>query len=63
VVVIDSRELLVEIYAKSRGWEPHGLNKAGDPIEMPEFGLFCRVGDLYRGTPLGACPDSRGGDV
>ena len=52
VIVIDSRELLVEIYAKSRGWEPHALKNAGDPIEMPEFSLSCRVGDLYRGTPL-----------
>ena len=52
VIVIDSRELLVEIYARSRGWEQRSLKKAGDPIEMPEFGLSCRVGDLYRGTPL-----------
>ena len=52
VIVIDSRELLVEIYARNRGWEPHTLKSAGDPIEMPEFGLSCRVGDLYRGTPL-----------
>ena len=51
-VVIDSREHLVEIYAKSRGWEQRTLKKARDPIEMPEFGLSCRVGDLYRGTPL-----------
>jgi Uma2 family endonuclease len=54
VIVIDSRELLVEIYARSRGWEQRTLKKAGDPIEMPEFGLSCRVGDLYRGTPLDA---------
>ena len=52
VIVIDSRELLVEIYARNRGWEPHTLKNAGDPIEMPEFSLSCRVGDLYRGTPL-----------
>ena len=52
VVVIDSRELLVEIYARSRDWEQRTLKKAGDPIEMPEFGLSCRVRDLYRGTPL-----------
>jgi Uma2 family endonuclease len=51
-VVIDSREFLVGIYAKSRTWEPHSLKKPGDPIEMPEFGLSCRVGDIYRGTPL-----------
>jgi Uma2 family endonuclease len=52
VIVIDSRELLVEIYARSRGWEQRTLKNVGDPIEMPEFGLSCRVGDLYRGTPL-----------
>src|SRR5215470_12036763 len=52
VVVIDSRELLVEIYAKSRKWQPLTLKRIGDPIEMPEFGLRCCVIDLYRGTPL-----------
>jgi Uma2 family endonuclease len=52
VVVVDSRELLVEIYAKSREWQPLILKKIDDPIEMPEFGLRCCVIDLYRGTPL-----------
>jgi len=52
VVVVDSRELLVEIYARSRGWQPLTLKRIGDPIEMPEFGLRCCVIDLYRGTPL-----------
>jgi hypothetical protein len=28
------------------------LSKPEDLIEMPEFGLSCRVVDLYRGTPL-----------
>jgi Uma2 family endonuclease len=51
-VVIEPREFLVEIHAKSRNWEPAVLMKPDDPIEMPEFGLRCRVGDLYRGTPL-----------
>ena len=52
-VVIEPREILVEIYAKSRNWQPQTLTQADDSIEMPEFGLDCRVGDLYRGTPLG----------
>jgi Uma2 family endonuclease len=60
-VVIEPREFLVEIHAKSpigsRNWEPMILARADDPIEMPEFGLACRVGDLYRGTPLD--PQSR----
>ena len=52
VVVIEPRELLVIIYARSRNWEPTILTKADDPIDMPEFGLRCRLGDLYVGTPL-----------
>ena len=51
-VVIEPREFLVEIHAKSRNWEAAILTRAGDPIEMPEFGLRCSVADLYRGTPL-----------
>jgi Uma2 family endonuclease len=48
-VVIEPRELLVEIHAKTRNWLPAILKTADDPIEMPEFD---RVADLYRGTPL-----------
>jgi Uma2 family endonuclease len=51
-VVIEPREFLVEIHARCRNWRPQTLTQADDPIEMPEFGLACRVGDLYRGTPL-----------
>ncbi len=52
VVVIDSREFLVEVYSKSREWQPLILREADDLIDMPEFGLQCRLIDLYRGTPL-----------
>jgi len=51
-VVIEPREFHVEIYAKRTDWQPVILRKAEDPIEMPEFGLRCRVADLYVGTPL-----------
>ena len=51
-LVIEPREYLVEIYARNRDWEPAILRRADDPIDMPEFGLRCSVGDLYRGTPL-----------
>jgi Uma2 family endonuclease len=51
-VVIEPREISVEIHARSRSWEPAVLVTPDDPIEMPEFGLRCSVGDLYRGTPL-----------
>jgi hypothetical protein len=56
-VVIEPRAFLVEIHARRRNWEPTTLTRADDPIEMPEFGLTCRVGDLYRSTPLD--PQSR----
>src|SRR5262245_16997160 len=51
-VVIEARGIAVEIYAKRRGWQPTKLTNVDDPIEMPEFGMRCLVGDLYRGTPL-----------
>jgi Uma2 family endonuclease len=51
-VVIEPREFLVEIYSRRASWQPAILTKADDSIEMPEFGLSCRVADLYVGTPL-----------
>jgi len=52
VVVIEPREILVQIFAKDHNWQPVTLTGAADTIEMPEFGLHCTVADLYRGTPL-----------
>ncbi len=51
-IVIEPREFLVEIHARRESWQPLVLKQADDLIEMPEFGLRCRVIDLYRGTPL-----------
>jgi Uma2 family endonuclease len=51
-VVIDSRKILVEIHARSRGWEPAILERLDEVIDMPEFGLHCLVHNLYVGTPL-----------
>ena len=51
-VVIEPREFRVEIYAKRANWQPVSLTEPDDVIEMPEFGLRCRLADLYRGTPL-----------
>ena len=52
VVVIEPREFLVEIHARRRDWQPVELTHAGDMIDMPEFGLACRVAELYKGTLL-----------
>ncbi len=51
-LVIEPRKFWVEIYAKSREWEPVILKRPDDVIEMPEFGLRCLTADLYRRTPL-----------
>jgi Uma2 family endonuclease len=51
-VVVEPHEILLEIHARSRNWEPVVLRRRNDPIDMPEFGLRCAVGDLYRGTTL-----------
>lgn len=51
-LVIDPRELLVEIHAKSRAWQAKICARADDLIEMPELGVRCFVRELYRGTPL-----------
>ena len=51
-VVIDPLEFMVEIYARSRKWDPLILERAEDVIEMTEFGLRCFVADLYRSTEL-----------
>ncbi len=51
-VAIEPRKFWVEIYAKSRKWDPAILKRSDDVIEMPEFGLRCRAADLNRRTPL-----------
>jgi Uma2 family endonuclease len=51
-VNIEPREFKVEIHTKRHDWQPRILSQADDLIEMPDFGLRCRVVDLYHGTPL-----------
>jgi Uma2 family endonuclease len=51
-VLIEPREFLIDIYAKRAGWQPARLTSGDEAIEMPEFGLSCRVADLYDGTRL-----------
>jgi Uma2 family endonuclease len=50
--VIGSRARLVEIHARVRDWRPLVLKQPEDPVDLPEFGFRCSLGDLYRGTPL-----------
>jgi hypothetical protein len=34
------------------GWSEQLLKQADDILALPDFGLRCKVSDLYRGTPL-----------
>jgi Uma2 family endonuclease len=34
------------------GWQVKLLAKPADVLALPDFGLRCRVGELYKGTPL-----------
>jgi Uma2 family endonuclease len=58
-IVIEPYEFRVEIYAKRSNWQLAILTQPDDLIEMPEFGLKCRLVELYRGTTLD--PDRRMG--
>ena len=57
-VVIEPSEFLVEIHARRESWQPKVLKHPDDIVEMPEFGLRCRVVEIYRGTLLD--PQRRG---
>ncbi len=52
--VADRRDLFAyhEIAIRLPGVTNFILANRDDPIDMPELGLRCSVGDLYRGTPL-----------
>lgn len=34
------------------GWQAKLLSKPADVLALPDVGLRCRVGELYKGTPL-----------
>jgi Uma2 family endonuclease len=51
-IVIDSRRTWSQIHARRSGWKPVTFDDPADIVELPEFGLRCMLGDLYRHTPL-----------
>jgi Uma2 family endonuclease len=51
-IVIDSRRIGLQIHARRNGWAPETFDKPADVVELPEFGLRCTLGELYRRTPL-----------
>src|SRR5262245_59694895 len=51
-LVIDSRRAWMQFHPRVKDWEPTTLDDPVDVLELPEFGLRCTLGDLYRHTPL-----------
>ncbi len=49
----DRIEVLVETRTAT-GWTARTSKDPDDELALPTFGLRCRVGDLYRNTPLGS---------
>jgi Uma2 family endonuclease len=52
VLMVEPRELHVEIYGRSRDWQVQILTARSDQIALPELAFRCSLEDLYRGTPL-----------
>ncbi|MFL5061112.1 MAG: Uma2 family endonuclease [Xanthobacteraceae bacterium] len=47
----DRCEVRVDLRAEN-GWTEQVLTKPDDLLELPDFGLRCRIADLYRGTAI-----------
>jgi Uma2 family endonuclease len=48
----DRLEITVDRRTES-GWRSQALRQGDDVLSLPEFGLSCRVRDVYQDTPLG----------
>jgi hypothetical protein len=59
--VVDSRRAWMQIHSRLRHWEPLMLDHPAGIIELPEFGLRCTLGDLYRHVPLAPGRSARKG--
>ena len=53
IVQQDRLEVRVDLRTAA-GWTEQVLTKPDDPLDLSDFGLHCKVGDLYRGTALQA---------
>jgi Uma2 family endonuclease len=51
-LLIDHRQVRVEVRARAAGWEPAELKGLDAVLELPEWGFRATLADLYRGTSL-----------
>ncbi|WP_102960745.1 Uma2 family endonuclease [Mangrovicella endophytica] len=52
VLILSQAEIACEVWSRAAGWQGRVFRSAEDRIELLELGLTCRLGDLYRGTPV-----------
>jgi Uma2 family endonuclease len=52
VLIVSQKDFAVEVWSRADGWKGRVFRSPDDLIELPEFRFACRVGDLYRGTPV-----------
>lgn len=52
VLIIAQNDFCVEVWSRSSDWQGRVFRSPDDLIKLPEFGFTCRLGDLYRGTPI-----------
>lgn len=52
VLIVSQDDIGMEVWSRSNGWQGRVFRSPEDTIALPEFGFSCRLGDLYRGTPV-----------
>lgn len=59
VLIIEQNRVEVRLDLRGEGpWRTSKLTNLGEELALPEFGLRCRLADLYEGTPLHRRPTS-----
>ena len=53
-LLIEQKQVRVEVRARAAGWEPVVLEGLDAALELPEWGFHAPLSALYRGTALGA---------
>jgi hypothetical protein len=59
VIEQDRPEVRLDVRTEA-GWTSRTLTDPQDVLDLPAFGLRCRLADLYKGTPLARRPAARG---
>jgi Uma2 family endonuclease len=53
ILIVEQRKARVELFSRANGWRPQAFDRMDDVIELSEFGLRCRLSDIYRRVAFG----------